>query len=162
MKRQSKFTVAIYNDFLSGTDSLLAGNSGEDDDIAANGTFNAFAVDLPPPRRSEIHFVYANSTEQHNVTVIGVVGRKTLLKCKVHNLGNKTVTGGSCCVRLRWVIFCDHSSADIMDPAQRLAHFDRRQLHVHVGPAVQGHAQPNGRRMHTRIAMDFSAGRGRL
>lgn len=62
-------------------------------------------MDLPPPRRSEIYFEYANSTEQHNITVIGVIGRKTLLKCKVQNLGNKTVSGNPFRVKLRWLIF---------------------------------------------------------
>lgn len=71
--------------------NLHAHQTFDDDDIAANGTFNAFAVNLPPPRRSEIYFEYDNETDVNNVTVIGVVGRKTLLKCKVQNLGNKTV-----------------------------------------------------------------------
>lgn len=43
----------------------------------------------------EPHFDLGNitTTVTNNVTVIGVVGRSVQLKCKVQNLGNKTVIG---------------------------------------------------------------------
>lgn len=109
------------------------------------------------------YFDLANTTVTgNNVTVIGVVGRSVQLKCKVQNLGNKTVNWKRISGDTDSIWFEIQSIADIVDQASRYSHIDCGRLHIHIGSAFQGNVQSVARRMHTRIEVDFDAWRRRL
>lgn len=110
------------------------------------------------------YFDLANATVTgNNVTVIGVVGRSVQLKCKVQNLGNKTVNWNRLSEDETISVWLEiQLIADILDTASRYSHTDCGRLYVHIGSAFQGNVQSIARRMYARIEMDIDAWRRRL